>query len=180
MNFPMSRSERLRRRKRMRAREWMVAVLLAVSLAVVIRIFVFEPFNVVGPSMQTTLETGNLILVNKLVYRFGEPDRGEVLVFHAPHHKDYVKRVIALPGETVEAKNNKVLINGKIIEEPYLPDDMRTRDFDLVKVPPGKIFVLGDNRLNSTDSRVIGPIDITAIIGRAEMVYWPFNRWKSL
>ncbi|MFC7442431.1 signal peptidase I [Laceyella putida] len=180
MKLPMSRSERLRRRRRIRAREWTVAVLLAVSLAVMIRIFVFEPFNVVGPSMQTTLETGNLILVNKLVYRFGEPRRGEVVVFHAPHHKDYVKRVIALPGETVEAKNNKILINGKIMEEPYLVAEMRTRDFDLVKVPPGKVFVLGDNRLDSTDSRVIGPIGMSAIVGRAEIVYWPFNHWKLL
>ncbi|MGX9707810.1 signal peptidase I [Laceyella tengchongensis] len=180
MTLPMSRSERLRRQKRIRAREWMVAVLLAVSLAIVIRIFVFEPFNVVGPSMKTTLETGNLILVNKLVYRFEEPERGEVIVFHAPQRKEYVKRVIALPGETVEAKNNKILINGKIMEEPYLATDMRTRDFDLVRVPAGKVFVLGDNRLDSTDSRVIGPIGMSEIVGRVEMVYWPFQMWKLL
>jgi signal peptidase I len=180
MTLPMSRSERLRRQKRIRAREWMVAVLLAVSLAIVIRIFVFEPFNVVGPSMKTTLETGNLILVNKLVYRFEEPERGEVIVFHAPQRKEYVKRVIALPGETVEAKNNKILINGKIMEEPYLATDMRTRDFDLVRVPLGKVFVLGDNRLDSTDSRVIGPIGMSEIVGRVEMVYWPFQMWKLL
>jgi signal peptidase I len=178
------RSERLRKQKQMRKKwnswEWAVAAVLAVALAVLIRLFVFEPFNVSGPSMEDTLHTGDLIIVNKLIYQIREPERGEVIVFHAPQQKDYVKRVIALPGETVEAKNDKVLVNGKELDEPYIKQDVHTLDFDAQKVPPGHVFVMGDNRSNSTDSREIGPIPLNQVIGRADVVYWPFSEWKLL
>jgi signal peptidase I len=184
MDHFIPRSKRLRQeQKKKRKRklfDWAQAILLAGILAVIIRLFVFEPFNVSGPSMEQTLYTGDLVIVNKWVYYFRPPRRGEVVVFHAPEHKDFIKRVIALPGETVEAKNNKIMINGKIIDEPYIADDNRTLDFDVVKVPPGEVFVMGDNRMNSTDSRTFGPIHISSIIGRAELVYWPFNEIKLL
>jgi signal peptidase I len=124
--------------------------------------------------------TGDLVLVNKLIYKMREPERGEIVVFHESKDKDFIKRVIALPGETVEAKNNKILINGKIVDEPYLSDHMRTMDFDEVQVPQGKVFVLGDNRLNSTDSRVIGAVSMSQLVGRAEFIYWPVFEMKWL
>ncbi|MGI6475123.1 MAG: signal peptidase I [Thermoactinomyces vulgaris] len=160
--------------------DWVRAFVIAVLLAVLIRIFVFEPFAVSGPSMEETMYTGDLVLVNKLIYKLREPERGEIVVFHESKDKDFIKRVIALPGETVEAKNNKILINGKIVDEPYLSDDMRTMDFDEVQVPQGKVFVLGDNRLNSTDSRVIGAVSMSQLVGRAEFIYWPVFEMKWL
>ncbi|MBH8598166.1 MULTISPECIES: signal peptidase I [unclassified Thermoactinomyces] len=160
--------------------DWAKAILLALILAVLIRMFVFEPFNVSGPSMQDTLFTGDLVMVDKLIYDFREPHRGEVVVFHAPEQQDFIKRVIALPGETIEAKNNKIFINGKMINEPYISEDNRTLDFDQVKVPPGDVFVMGDNRINSKDSRDIGPVPISKIVGRAEFVYYPFDHIQFL
>jgi signal peptidase I len=179
------RSERFGKKKKSSAKkkqiwEWIRAVALAVVLAVIIRSFIFEPFNVSGPSMRETMHTGDLVIVNKLIYKLRDPKPGEVIVFHAIEHKDYIKRVIALPGESVEAKNNKLMINGKIVEEPYLDENTRTLDFDMRKVPPGHVFVLGDNRMDSTDSRVIGPIPIKKIIGRADLVYWPLRNFKFL
>ncbi|MBA4602438.1 signal peptidase I [Thermoactinomyces mirandus] len=184
MNSYIPRTERIRQErmesKVSRTLEWFQAFSVAVILAVVIRLFVFEPFTVSGPSMQETMVTGDLVLVNKLVYKFREPRRGEIVVFHASEDKDFIKRVIGLPGETVEAKNNKILINGKIVEESYIADHVRTMDFDEIKVPQGKVFVLGDNRLNSTDSRAIGSISVSDLVGRAEFIYWPLTDLKEL
>lgn len=163
-----------------RTLDWFRALSVAVILAVVIRLFVFEPFSVSGPSMQETMHTGDLVLVNKLAYKFGQPKRGEIVVFHASENKDFIKRVIALPGETVEAKNNKILVNGKIVKESYIADYVRTMDFDEIRVPEGRVFVLGDNRLNSTDSRAIGSIPISELVGRAEFIYWPIAEFKEL
>jgi signal peptidase I len=177
--FP-PRSESLRRKRKIKSREWIHAVLFAIILSVVVRLFVFEPFNVSGPSMEDTMHTGDLVLVNKLIYKIREPRRGEVIVFHATEKKDYIKRVIALPGETVEAKNNQILINGQIIQEPYISEDIRTMDFKQWTVPPGEVFVLGDNRLDSRDSREFGPIKTSQIVGRAELIYWPLDEFKFL
>jgi signal peptidase I len=160
--------------------DWIQAILIAVVLAIIIRLFVFEPFNVSGPSMKETMHTGDLVIVNKLIYKIRDPKPGEVIVFHAPEHKDYIKRVIALPGEKLEARNNKVYINGKEIKEPYLADNVRTQDFSEVIVPPGHIFVMGDNRMDSTDSRVLGPISIDKLVGRADLIYWPLSEFKFL
>ncbi|TCS93127.1 signal peptidase I [Hazenella coriacea] len=164
--------------------EWAKVIGLAVIIAVVIRIFLFEPFDVSGPSMENTMHTGNIVMVNKLIYKFGEPERGEIVVFHVPgsEQKDFVKRVVALPGEKVEVKNSKLIVDDKIIEEPYLSENMRTMDFEAVTVPQGHLFVLGDNRANSTDSRShdLGPIPIDSIIGRADLIYWPLSQFEFL
>lgn len=186
------RSEHLRKKRKNEksseskkaAWEWAKVIGLAVIIAVVIRIFLFEPFDVSGPSMENTMYTGNIVMVNKLVYQFGEPERGEIVVFHVPglEEKDYVKRVVALPGEKIEIKNSKLIINGKIIEEPYLNENMRTMDFEAVTVPQGHLFVLGDNRVNSTDSRSheLGPIPMESVVGRADLIYWPLSQFKFL
>ncbi|MBA4494710.1 signal peptidase I [Paenactinomyces guangxiensis] len=178
------RSERLRKQKKSLGKtktwEWTQAFLLAVVLAILIRLFILEPFNVSGPSMKETMHSGDLVIVNKLIYKLRDPKPGEVIVFHAVEHKDYVKRVVALPGETVEAKNNKLMINGKIVNEPYISEHTRTQDFDMRKVPPGHVFVLGDNRTDSSDSREFGPVSMKKIIGRADLIYWPFQDFGFL
>lgn len=162
--------------------EWVQALAIAVILALVIRYLVFSPFSVSGPSMLSTLHDGDLLIVNKVIYHFREPKPGEVVVFHATENKDYIKRVIALPGQTVSAQNNMVRVNGKSIEEPYIDEGNRTADFEPVTVPKGHVFVMGDNRMNSSDSRSpeLGPVPIDSIVGRADLVFWPANDFSFL
>ena len=184
------RKERIRRereaKKRKReqqvgsAKDWIFALSVSVVLAILIRIFLLEPTYVSGPSMQDTLRTGDKVLVNKVVYKFTSPSRGDIIVFHATPKKDLIKRVIGLPGETVEAKNGRVYVNGVSLSEPYLGPNVTTKDFPPVKVPKDCVFVLGDNRDDSADSRILGSIPISQIVGRSELVYWPLNHLRFL
>jgi signal peptidase I len=186
VNSYAPRSERIRQRKKKRgsgnkkAWDWIQAIGIALILSIVIRLFLFEPFNVSGPSMEKTMHTGNLVLVNKLIYHVREPKQGEVIVFHTRQQKDYIKRIVAVAGDKVEAANNRLVINEKVVEEPYLDQGMITRDFAKMTVPPGHVFVLGDNRLNSEDSRspIIGPVPLKQIVGRADLIYWPIQKMK--
>lgn len=177
-----SRSRRQRKRDREKSsyKDWILALAVSLVLAFVIRGFVFEPFHVSGPSMQQTLSSGDQVMVNKIIYKFRDPQPGEVIVFHNKDNRELIKRIIGLPGETVEAKDNRLFVNGKEIKEPYLTSSTKTIDFAPVKVPNGKVFVLGDNRSNSTDSRSLGPISISEIIGKASLVYWPFTHFSGL
>jgi signal peptidase I len=184
----ISRSERQRRerlerkqqeRKSSGAFDWLKVIIIALILAVVLRGFMLEPTYVQGPSMLTTMKTGDRIIINKLIYRFTTPARGEIIVFHTPE-EDLIKRVIALPGETIEAKNGRVYVNGKILSEPYLSPTTQTSNIPQTKVPAGHLFVMGDNRANSMDSRELGPIALDQIVGRAELIYWPIAEWKQL
>ncbi|BCU82142.1 signal peptidase I [Polycladomyces abyssicola] len=178
MNQLPSRSARHKRRGKNEAWEWLQALVIAVVLALIIRYFIFEPFNVSGPSMMNTLHDGDFVLVNKLVYQYRMPKRGEVIVFEAPGHKDYIKRVIAVENDYIEAQNNVVRVNGRSINEPYVAT--RTDDIKLQKVPKGYVFVMGDNRMNSSDSRELGPIPVDKIVGRADIVFWPLNDFRVL
>ncbi|MCS1351352.1 signal peptidase I [Mechercharimyces sp. CAU 1602] len=184
MSEDISRSQRKKERNQRETREWAYAILIAVVLFFVIRIFIFQPFNVSGPSMQETLYTKDKVMVNKLLYRFQEPERGDVVVLHAPEPEDagkeFIKRVIAVAGETVSAENNHIYINGERIEEDYIPDTKRVNDFGPVAVPDGSVFVIGDNRINSKDSREFGPVETDHIVGRAEVIFWPFDRIELL
>jgi signal peptidase I len=182
----ISRSERYRlerrRRKEQRkrvVRDWILAIVIAMGLAAFIRLFLFEPTSVSGPSMRDTLFTGDQVIVDKLVYYISDPKPGEIVVFRAGD-RDLIKRVVAVAGDTVEARNNQLYVNGKKIEEPYLSKNAKTADFGPVKVPKGYIFVLGDNRQNSTDSRILGPIPLSNVIGRADLIYLPISRFKFL
>ncbi|WP_336885154.1 signal peptidase I [Caldalkalibacillus salinus] len=160
--------------------EWFKALSIAVAIALGIRIFLFAPIVVDGTSMLPTLEDGEKILVNKVMYHLDEPQRGDILVFHAEHGKDWIKRVIGEPGDTVEVRDDQLYINGEPIEERYLEDKLLqtsgilTHDFQTT-VPEGHIFVMGDNRQNSRDSRSIGAIPIDDVVGRADVVFWPFD-----
>jgi len=168
------------------ALDWVKALVLAGALVLVIRIFLFSPYIVDGPSMKPNFHTGERIIVNKILYDIREPRRGEVIVFHSGYNGDYIKRVIALPGETVEVRGDDVLINGKKMEEPYIREEVekakaagglynREKDYPPTTVPEGHVFVMGDNRSNSHDSRSIGFIPYEKIVGRADIVIWPLR-----
>jgi len=158
--------------------EILESVVIAVLLAVVIRLFILAPFYIPSGSMEPTLQIGDRIIVSKLAYRFGEPRRGDIVVFKYPldPSRDFVKRLIGLPGETVALRDNRLYINGQLVEENYLPPDIHFADFGPVKVPPGYYLMLGDNRNNSDDSRVWGPLPRENIIGKAILIYWPLER----
>ena len=168
--------------------EWSKALLIAFGLAWLIRYFLFTPIVVDGESMLPTLEDGDRMIVNKIGYEVGEPDRYDIVVFHAPEKKDYIKRVIGLPGDTIAYKNDQLYINGKAMPEPYLEplkndieEGTLTEDFTLEEitqmktVPEGYVFVMGDNRRYSKDSRIIGVVPMEKIIGSTSFIFWPPN-----
>lgn len=168
--------------------EWSKALLIAFGIAAIIRFFLFTPIVVDGESMMPTLKNGDRMVVNRIGYMVGKPDRFDIVVFHAPEQKNYIKRVIGLPGDQVEYKNDQLYINGEAIPEPYLDQYKKeitegslTDDFTLEditgkdKIPKGYIFVMGDNRRYSKDSRHIGLIAIDEIIGNTNFVFWPYD-----
>jgi signal peptidase I len=163
--------------------EWIKALGIAIIIAVIIRFFSFAPIVVDGESMMPTLQDRERLIVNKMTYLWSEPKRGDIIVFHATQDKDWIKRVIGLPGDIVEVKNDTLYINNEIVEEPYLDvskqhtSGILTNDFYEV-VPEDELFVMGDNRLNSRDSRMIGTIQISDIVGRADVVFWPITNLR--
>jgi len=157
--------------------ETLETVIIAAAIALMIRFLVVEPFRVDGPSMEPTFYTGDMLIVNKFLYRFTAPKRGEVIVFRYPRQpqKDYVKRVIAVAGETVEVRMGRVYVNGQLFEEDFTTKPSIS-SFPRTEVPSGSVFVLGDNRSNSEDSRYFGAVPLSNIKGRAMVVYWPIAR----
>lgn len=155
--------------------EAMESVIVAVLLAVLIRLFVIEPFYIPSGSMEPTLREHDRIIVSKLNYRVKEPQRGDIVVFKYPldTKRNFVKRLIAKGGETVAIKNSKLYINGEQVPENYLPKGLRFADFGPVTVPPNSYFMMGDNRNNSDDSRVWGFLPRDLIVGKALFIYWP-------
>ena len=143
-------------------------------------IFVFQSYVVDGSSMEPTLQPGEFVLVNKIVYRFGEVRHGDIIVFHFPQNpaEDYIKRIIGVPGDKVSIKNQQVFINEQAIEENYTaaPPDYNGQWV----VPADSLFVLGDNRNQSSDSHSWGFVPMKLVVGKAEVIYWPFNEVKSL
>lgn len=171
--------------------DWIVVVAVALTVAFLVRGFVLAHFVVDGSSMDTTLATGDRVFVNKLSYRLHDPNRGDVVVLHqSVADRDLIKRVIALPGETIEMTNCEVRItevgatDSRVLTEPYLDDDVVSAtcggDFDPVSVPADHVFVMGDNRGGSQDSRALGPIAESDLVGRAFVVFWPASSWHWL
>jgi signal peptidase I len=162
---------------------WIRALAAGILIALVIRQFLFGVFIVNGESMLPTLENREALLVNKLAYEFDVPNHREVIVFHYPAQPniEFIKRVIGLPGDKIKISEGRVYRNGQLLEEPYLKTKTQG-DYGPVIVPPGSVFVLGDNRLNSLDSRdpSVGMVPINEIVGRAEMVLWPELNLKIL
>lgn len=178
-------------------RDWVIVLVVALGVALGIRTFVLQQFYISGPSMETTLFQPNRVLVNKLAYTFGDIGRGDVVVFDrvtsngtTVQHDDLIKRVIGLENEVVEIKKCVVYVDGTSLVEPYLPDrdmtqaDLVTRcrqpEMAATTVPKGQIFVLGDNRPQSMDSRIFGPVDKSSVVGRAFVLIWPISRWRWL
>lgn len=175
--------------------EWVVVVAIAIIAALLIRLFLFQQYYIDGPSMQTTLMPEDRVLVNKLSYRLHDVHRGDVIVFDRitseTQHDDLIKRVIALPGETLEVRSCIVYIDGVQLSEPYLNPEQVSQadpisrcgthtDMSAISVPDGEVFVMGDNRVQSFDSRDFGPIQIDKIRGRAFVVIWPASAWSWL
>jgi signal peptidase I len=163
-------------------REVIETIVLTLLMFLVIR-FAVQNFNVEGPSMEPTLHDGELILVDKWSYLFRAPARGDVIVFVAPPHpdQDYVKRIIGLPGDRITVDNTKVYIDGVLLNETYVSpiDQGNPFAFNPIKnmlIPPGMYFVLGDDRLRSSDSRDWGLVPRANIIGRAALIYWPLHQ----
>lgn len=167
-------------------REWATVIAGAIGIALIVRAFLLASFFIPSPSMTPTLHNGDRVLVNKLAYRLHDVHRGDVVVFErppelkdAPEVKDLIKRVIGLPGETVEFREGRILIDGHLLDEPYLAPGITTESKpetgDSITVPPSQVLVLGDNRRNSTDGRVFGPISQKLIVGRAFVLYFPMK-----
>ncbi|HHV61883.1 MAG TPA: signal peptidase I [Firmicutes bacterium] len=159
--------------------EYLQAFVIAVVLAAFIITFIAQSFVVQGSSMEPTLHNGERLLVNKFIYRFREPARGEIVVFRYPFdpRRKFIKRVIGVPGDRVEIRDGAVFLNGSRLDEPYTLD--RTYGaYGPEVVPEGRIFVLGDNRNNSEDSRFadVGFVPLSNVVGHAFVIYWPLNR----
>jgi len=158
--------------------EWIKAILLAVVLALIVRIFLFEAIVIHQSSMYPTYEEGDRVVIGKLMYHFQEPERGDVVVFRTKDMaRPFIKRAIGLPGETVEIHDQAVYIDGEPLDEPYIYQPM-LGEYGPVVVPEGHLFVLGDNRNNSEDSRYeeVGMIPIKDLRGKVRLRVWPFSR----
>jgi len=197
------------RREKSRLRENVEAILVAILLALFIRTFVVQAFKIPSGSMKDTLLIGDHILVNKFIYGvklpylqkviipIGKPDRGDIVVFKFPvePEKDFFKRVVAIAGDTIEGRNKKIFVNGEPIEERYAkttdstvyPAGIQARDnFGPITVPEDSLFVMGDNRDQSFDSRFWGFVGLKVVSGKAFMIYWSWDsddfsvRWNRL
>ncbi len=183
---PASRARRTKARSSLRNTvEWVAVIVAAVLVALLIKTFVVQAFRIPSASMVPTLEQGDRVLVNKLSYDAHDLNRGDVVVFSRPASlaagpddpKDLIKRVIGLPGEEISTKDGQVYVDGRLLDEPYLADGTMTYGLEEpLEVPEGQVLVLGDNRGDSTDGRVFGPVDADTIVGRAFMIMWPLSR----
>jgi len=160
-------------------------VVVALVISVVLYLFIMTPHEVIGNSMHPTYKNGEMLTANKIVYRFSDPQRGDVIIFKYSDTQDFIKRVIGLPGDTVMLKDGHIYINDKLLDESkYLSDSIYTSGGNFLKegasttVPEGEYFVCGDNRPHSSDSREFGPIKIENIKGKAWIVYFPFSEFR--
>lgn len=178
------------RRKRNSLLEWLIVIAVAMTSALVVRAFVVQQFAVDGTSMMTTLHNGDRVLVNKLSYRLHDPHRGDVVVLKTIEgvgERDLIKRVVGLPGETISYENCVLKVDGRIVNEPYLDPSIVTptscgSSFGDTVIEHDHVFVMGDNRGGSKDSRdgQVGQISYSNLVGRAFVVIWPVGDWKWL
>ena len=160
--------------------EWAVTLALAVGLALCVHAWVGELITVEGPSMEPNLQAGEKVLVGKVEYYFAKPKRGDIVIIKFPDRtEDIIKRVIATEGEKISVSGGSVFIDGRKLGEPYVTEPI-DGDFAEQTVPPGTIFVMGDNRNDSHDSRAVGPIPLDKVLGRAYLIVWPIDNWAKL
>lgn len=160
-------------------RSWMRDIFVSLGIAGIVIVFLYQPVKVEGNSMMPELADQERIFINKFIYRFEDIQRGDVVVFWYPLDpvKSYIKRVVGLPGETVQLVNGEVFVNGRRLLEPYVPSEYRDRQsLGPLRIPPGEFFVLGDHRTSSNDSRIWGTVDRKLIYGKAVFVYWPVGQ----
>ena len=185
--FQTSRETRQERRRRRASKKrgggiLEFLVILLVSFALVfgfVRPFVVEAFYIPSESMVPTLRVGDRVLVNKFIYRFTEPKRGDIIVFKSVEgdDEDLIKRVVGVPGDKISVRNGRLFVNGEHQREPYVNKKYPDRSFSAPTiVPKGHVFVMGDNRTNSQDSRVFGPVPKRNIEGEAFLRFWPPDR----
>lgn len=164
-------------------------ILIAIAICLVVYLFLFRPFQVNGSSMYPNFQDKEYVLTNIISLRFENPIKGDVVVFKAPSdgEKDYIKRVVGIPGDNISIRNGAVYINNsKFDESKYLQDGLFTtggsylRDGQSITLNSDEYFVMGDNRLSSSDSREWGPVNKTAIIGKSFFVYWPPKEMKVI
>jgi len=159
-----------------------VLILTAVVVAWIIKTFLVQPFYIPSSSMEPTLLPGDRVLVSKLNYRFDEPRRKDIIVFMAPERgqseqqQDFIKRIVGTPGMEIEVDGGSLVVDNEPQKEDFTRPDRRTSTFGPFTVPPDSVFVMGDNRANSKDSRFFGPVDDEDVIGKAFVVYWPPGR----
>jgi signal peptidase I len=191
-------------------RELPVLIVVAFVVALLIKTFLLQAFYIPSASMEPTLVEGDRVLVEKVSYRLGAPERGDVVVFEknlvmpipgevdgslgkkigdsfrglfgfpTGTEQDFIKRVMAVGGDKIEGRDGQVFVNDELVDEPYLTEDQQTSPFGPTEIPEGKIFVMGDNRNNSDDSRNFGPIDADAVVGHAFLLIWPPRDFDTL
>lgn len=178
-------------------REWATVLIVALVIAITVRSLILQQFYISGPSMEATMFQDNRVLVNKLSYRLHDIHRGDVVVFdrvtvdsEVVQHDDLIKRVVGLSGETISIRDCQVFIDGKLLAEPYLSDyDLAQSSLDdrcrvpvmeATLIPENHLFVMGDNRPQSFDSRMFGSIEQKLVVGRAFVIIWPFGATKFL
>lgn len=160
---------------------YIIVILTAVVLATLVRVFIFEPFIVPTPSMEPTLKVGDKVIINKMAYKFGSIERGDIVAFHSPiEEKDLVKRAVAIEGDEITlTSEGEIYINGEKITESYLPAGQNILYNNLtVDLGEDEIFVMGDNRNDSYDSRYFGAISENDVFGEFMIIYWPPSRWQ--
>lgn len=179
---PEQKKEKPRKSVKREIFEWVVTIVAAIVIALAIRTLLFEPVRVDGHSMDETLADGEIMFVTKTDYLLGDPDRFDVVICHYPNRggTNFVKRVVGLPGDVVEVKADGYLyVNGEKYEENYL---VHRPNYIMqpYTVPEGTYFVLGDNRSNSNDSHIVGPLDRKMIVGHVRQVVFPFGAWRGI
>ena len=178
--------------------DWLVTIAVAVAFVLTFEAEVAKPYRIPTPSMEPTLHCAkpidscqgrfsDRVIADRLAYRFGDPERGQIVVFNAPREADrcargdggstFVKRIVGLPGERISEREGTIFVNGRRLVEPYVDASLRgRRDGTWARVPPGHYFVLGDNRTHSCDSRTWGVVPRSSLIGPVMVTYWPSGR----
>lgn len=158
--------------------ELLIIFIVAYVIAYVSQNFLLGNFQIQQRSMEPTLYENERVLINRVVYYFRPPERGDIVILEDPlgSRSDFVKRIVALPGDILEIRNGKTYVNSKLLSEPYVANDMDNENVGPIKIPSSQFFVMGDNRPKSSDSRRFGPVFRRNILGKVFIVWWPPNR----